>query len=250
MPLNSQGTIQVFSDAVGAASYAYAPQDTGVFLSAIPSGGTALLLPSDPNDGDWYEYEDVDGSCGPSNPIVVTAASETTVQGGASISLIVPYSAGVLRYSSRASNWVFVSSASSAGAVQQIQYGSSTGQALTTSYAPVAGCVLTVDITNTADKVLFWAALGAVGGAEGAGILSWHVVVDPTGADTVVGFGSTSFAADQASVNAGSVAGEITGLSVGTHTIEIAATASVTGLNVGVISSGQANATLLLQVYG
>jgi hypothetical protein len=250
MPLNSQGTIQVFTAVAALAAYGYAPQDTGVFLSAIPSGGIVLTLPDDPNDGDWYEFADVDGSCGPGNPIVVTAGADTTIQGGAALTIINPYSAGVVRYSAGVSNWVFVSRTSASSTDQQTLYGASTGQSITTSFAPVAGCSLSVDVTSTQSKILFWAALSAIGGSEAAGILSWRVVVDPTGADTVVGFNASTFGADQAGVNGGAVAGEITGLAAGTHVIRIEADASVTGLTIGTIGAGQPNANLLLQVIG
>ena len=87
MPLNSQGTIQVFSDAAALATYGFAAQDTGVFLREIPSGGTVLELPDDPNDGDWYEWEDADGSCSSTHPIILTAGDGATIQGAATLTL-------------------------------------------------------------------------------------------------------------------------------------------------------------------
>lgn len=251
MPPNSQGTIQVFSDAIAQASYAYAAQDTGVFLSSIPSGGTALLLPLDPNDGDWYEFEDTDGSCSSTHPIVVTAAEDTTIQGAASITLINPYSAGVLRYSTRASNWVFSSQASASSSLLQTAYGVSTGQAVTESYALVAGCSLTVEVTGPASKILFWAALSAIGTSESAGIVAYKVILDPAGANTTVAYNAVSFAADLAEINAGSVAGEITGLAAGPHVVQLQVTCNVSsGLAIGTLAAAEQNASILLQVIG
>jgi hypothetical protein len=245
MPLNSQTAIQVFSDAVALATYAYAQQDFGVFLREIPSGGTALLLPADPNDGDWYEFEDVDGSCAAGNPIILTAADGTSVLGAATATFALPYSAGVVRYSAKASNWVLYAQAAQGGAITGIQSALSTGSTITTAYSAVTGCSVTLEVTSTKDKFLFWANLTAIGtGSEASGIMSWHVIVDPAGAATVVGFNSTQYAADAAGVNGGAVSGVVTDLSPGTHILRIEAIASAVGLSVGVLGSAQPNGVL------
>jgi hypothetical protein len=250
MPLNSQGTIQVFSDAAALATYAYASQDTGVFLREIPSGGTVLELPASPNDGDWYEWENTDGTCSSTHPIILTAAEGTTVQGGASITYTAPYAAGMVRYSSRASNWVVVSEAGEGVEIQSILAYASTGQTVTGAYVAVAGCIATFDITSATDVVAFWAALNVTAtGSEAAGVLTWKVVLDPAGANTTVGISPTAYAADAASVNGGAVSGVVSDLTPGTHVLELQVIGSLTGvLTIGTIGGGSANATMTVQI--
>jgi hypothetical protein len=250
MPLNSQGTIQVFSDAAMLATYAYASQDTGVFLREIPSGGTVLELPASPNDGDWYEWENTDGTCSSTHPIILTAAEGTTVQGGASITYTAPYAAGMVRYSSRASNWVVVSEAGEGVEIQSILAYASTGQTVTGAYVAVAGCVATFDITSATDVVAFWAALAATGsGSEAAGSINWRAVLDPSGAATVVGFNATVYPADATGVNGGGFSGVISDLTPGTHVLELQVLGSLTGvLTIGTIGAGQPNATMTVQI--
>lgn len=253
MPLNSQGTIQVFSDAANAAVYAYAQQDTGVFLREIPSGGTELELPADPNDGDWYEFADADGTCSSTHPIVLTAGEGATIGGASSLTFTSAFAGGMVRYSSAASNWILVAEAGAGDAIQSItSYNSTGGQAVTTAYVAVAGCIATLKITSTEQTVSFTANLGAVGsGSESAGSLSFRAVLDPAGADTIVGFATNTFAADAVVCNAGAIGGVLTDLSVGTHTLELQVICSeASAMIVGLQSSGQPNAQMTVQVSG
>lgn len=253
MPLNSQGTIQVFSDADALATYAFALQDTGVFLRAIPSGGTVLELPADPNDGDWYEWGDADGSCSSTHPIILTAGEGSTVQSAASVTFTSAFSSGMVRFSSATSNWVVGANAGSGQSIQSINdYASTGGQAVTTSYVAVAGCIATLNITSPRQVVTFSANLGAIGtGSESAGSLSFKAVLDPAGANVQEAFATNPFAADATACNAGAIGGVITDLSVGTHTLELQVICSeASAMTVGLAASGQPNAQLTVQISG
>jgi hypothetical protein len=111
MPANAQDLIQSFAEVVGERSYAYSLQDTGAFLYEIPGAGvgTTLLLPDDPNNGDWYEFADVDGSCASAHPVIIAAGTDATILGGASFSFTTAFCSGRVRYSARTQAWVFVS---------------------------------------------------------------------------------------------------------------------------------------------
>jgi hypothetical protein len=110
MPANAQNLIESFADVEGATRYAYSTQDTGAYLFEIPGGsvGTTLLLPDDPNDGDWYELADVDGSCSSTHPVHVVAGAGATILGGMTYTFTAAFASGKVRYVGRARAWVFI----------------------------------------------------------------------------------------------------------------------------------------------
>jgi hypothetical protein len=79
MPSNSTGTIAIYEDIVGQSTFTFSPQLTGVRASKIPANaglglpGLTVFLPADPSDGDSYEFQDVDGSCGVNNIVFIKA---------------------------------------------------------------------------------------------------------------------------------------------------------------------------------
>lgn len=80
MPKNNTGTIQVATRVVGESLYAFSPEDTFALLSEIPSGGTTVVLPDQPNQGEAYDVVDVDGSCSVGNPIILEASGGLKIQ--------------------------------------------------------------------------------------------------------------------------------------------------------------------------
>lgn len=111
MPANATAIIESFAEVIGETSYDYSTQDTGAYLFAIPGGsvGTTLVLPADPNNGDWYEFADADGSCSSANPVTLAARAGATILGGASVSFTAAFCSGKVRYVARTQNWVFIS---------------------------------------------------------------------------------------------------------------------------------------------
>jgi hypothetical protein len=111
MPANAQNTIESFAEVIGATSYDYSTQDTGAYLFDIPgsSVGTTLVLPAEPNNGDWYEFADADGSCSSTHPVTVAARSGATIVGGASVSFASAFCSAKVRYVARTQAWVFIS---------------------------------------------------------------------------------------------------------------------------------------------
>lgn len=85
MPANSTGTIAVNKDVdtyvatlARGGFYEFSPQDSTVRFSDLPANvasvGLSLVLPDNPSDGDEYEFQVTDGSCGTSNLILASIA--------------------------------------------------------------------------------------------------------------------------------------------------------------------------------
>jgi collagen type I alpha len=100
------------------------------------------------------------------------------------------------------------------------QFGRATGQALTGSAADVTGCVLSVSITSPGQKIIVMGALVAAGsGAEVAGTVSGFLFADAA----VIGVAAADYAASTVNIPVGTMVAEVTGLTVGAHTIKMQA---------------------------
>ena len=88
MPTNSTGTIAIYEDIVGQSLFTFSPQLTGVRATKIPANagpglpGLTVFLPADPSDGDSYELQNPDGSCGINNLIFLEPDPEGTATVG------------------------------------------------------------------------------------------------------------------------------------------------------------------------
>lgn len=107
MPANSTGTIAIVVLVDGKASYAYSPADTLVGVRAIPGGGTTLTLPAAPENGDVYEFSDVDGSCAVANPITLDGNGHT-IRGAAMLAFAQPYSSATVAYVAAVRAWAVI----------------------------------------------------------------------------------------------------------------------------------------------
>jgi hypothetical protein len=154
MPANSLTNIAVVVPVVAAASYHYSLQDGTAAVRAIPGGGTTLVLPGDPNNGDAYEFSDADGSCSPGTPVILTSADGRPVQNAAAVAFTTPFSWAKATFDSEHDEWMLegVGSASQlggAGQFIQIPIGTAAATSSTTSMPP--GAVVTrcaVDVTG------------------------------------------------------------------------------------------------------
>jgi hypothetical protein len=122
MPENSTGQIAIYQDLSAVAKFTFSPQLTGVRLSKIPTGtslvpaGTQAVLPFEPSDGDNYSLEDVDGSCGIDNAMVVfpDPKGTATVGGIGAFPFFQPFAGAKFTFDSAANNWVVALTGNSA----------------------------------------------------------------------------------------------------------------------------------------
>lgn len=107
MPINSTTRIETIVQVAGEASYAFSSQDTLAVCTAIPSGGTAVLLPAAPGAGDTYELADGDGSCSSGSPLTlqVTGAGQS-IQGASSLALDTAFAWARVTFSAALRSWV------------------------------------------------------------------------------------------------------------------------------------------------
>ena len=88
----------------------------------MPGGGTALVLPDNPSDGDYYVWVNPDNSVSAISPLILelSTASITDgilLQGGTSASFTAPGTSGAAVFFDAARGWqLFVSAASSSEA--------------------------------------------------------------------------------------------------------------------------------------
>jgi hypothetical protein len=116
MPANSLGVISVIVHIDKAASYTFSPQDTTALVTNIPfPGGTTLHMPDKAQSGDRFEFC-TDSSCGGTTPLVLDAPPGTTIDGGASVSFVEPFSSAAAVFEENTQTWS-VASKSSAAAV-------------------------------------------------------------------------------------------------------------------------------------
>lgn len=111
---NSLGIVARYAHITALAAYTFSPQDSGVFLAAIPAGtpGTTLNLPAEPNEGDMYSFADTDGSCNEAHFVaLVPAAGGTTVNGGGTHIFAFSRFSGYVVFDAAADNWVLYESA-------------------------------------------------------------------------------------------------------------------------------------------
>jgi hypothetical protein len=108
MAQNSTGRIRTVIPVIAATSYAFSPQDDLAVVSAIPLGGTELVLPEHPSAGDEYSWGDVDGSCSSTRPLTLVAQG-AMVRGGSQLVLNSPFSAGKAVYDAENDTWTIVS---------------------------------------------------------------------------------------------------------------------------------------------
>jgi hypothetical protein len=107
MPVNSTTRIDVVVQVDDEVLYELSPQDTLVVVTAIPTGGTIVALPSDPSSGDYYEAADGDGSCSSTAPLsfAVTGAGQT-IRGSSSFVMTTAYASAGLRYDETSRSWL------------------------------------------------------------------------------------------------------------------------------------------------
>lgn len=117
MPANGlNGVRDNVVQVVNAAAYTFNRTDTYAAVSEVPASGTALLLPTNPQAGDRYEFSCTDGSCSADSPITLETQDRSTIQGEASVSLTQAYAWGVLIYQGGVAapgTWMLYSEASS-----------------------------------------------------------------------------------------------------------------------------------------
>src|SRR5271170_3983136 len=80
------------------AAYSYGRTDTYAAVSSIPGSGTTLNLPANPQAGDRYEFEVVDGSCSLETPVFVQGQNRQTIVGLDTVTFESAYAWGVFVY--------------------------------------------------------------------------------------------------------------------------------------------------------
>ena len=119
MPANSYlGSRAIVVRVNAIAFYPYTRADTFADVVRIPGGGTTLQLPDEPSDGDYYAWNNADGSCAAGSPLTVTLsaaaiAAGVTIQGATSVTYTAPDAAGFVVWFDEEDAWVLFLSASS-----------------------------------------------------------------------------------------------------------------------------------------
>ena len=103
MPANGLDGVRArteHADSVG--SFTFSRSVTYCPVAAVPNveaGGLTLLLPDGPpQEGDWYEFACVDGSCNVDNPIVVQSQDGTKIIGLDSVTFTNAFAWGILTF--------------------------------------------------------------------------------------------------------------------------------------------------------
>jgi hypothetical protein len=205
MPSNSTGTIAIYEDIVGQRTLTFSPQLTGVRASKIPLNtgpglaGLTVFLPADPSDGDSYELQDTDGSCGINNLIFLKPdpAGTATVGRLPFFAFIFPSQGARATFDAEANDWALELNAN--GLFSLLSTISGTGGA--------GGNVHPADLTSgtTSPAILFAFQLSPKAG--GLFFLSFSLEFELSAPDTVT-------IAIESAGNATSVSG---GTNVGTN---------------------------------
>jgi|SRR5208337_1614466 len=108
MPKNSYlGQRNVNPDVSDVSSHAFAPTESFAQVRNIPSGGTALILPPNPSNGEWYGFFNPDGSASPSNPLILEVENGTgqEIAGQTSLTFPTAYQWGVAIFNDVSNTW-------------------------------------------------------------------------------------------------------------------------------------------------
>lgn len=141
MPKNSTNQIAVLVEVVDASSYEYSLADDFASCRQIPTGGTMLSLPDDPNTGDSYGFGDADGTCSDTHPLILLASTGTTIRGDDTFSATAAYSAGRVEFDGNSASWIVTSeTVASGGGGGGPDFGS--WQIVTEGFAVTAGAYL------------------------------------------------------------------------------------------------------------
>ena len=117
MPANSfLGQRAIVRNVVDEASYEFDRTVTTADVEVIPSGGTILLLPEDPNDADFYAWCNTDGSCGTATPITLQPQGDARMQGGATSAVFsAGFASGYVAFIAKANKWAIFNTSPSSG---------------------------------------------------------------------------------------------------------------------------------------
>lgn len=109
MPANSfSGTRIIVADVDALDGYGFARTDAIANVRNVPGleVGTTLNLPPRPEDGEWYAFQNSDGSCSPASPIRLVATGGNIVSGGTSgFDFVTPFAWCVATYSTKTAAW-------------------------------------------------------------------------------------------------------------------------------------------------
>jgi hypothetical protein len=108
MPANSPGLISVIADVAASARYAFSLEDDWAAVTQIPKGGTALVLRSNPSDGDNFGFFDGDGSCSVTSPVTVSAEDGKPINRAISVLFNTPNAASRFVFSERLKGWTML----------------------------------------------------------------------------------------------------------------------------------------------
>ena len=126
------------------ADYTFGRTDTYAAVSAVPLSGTILKLPTNPQEGDRYEFQCTDGSCSNTNQIFLETQDSTTIQGRGSVAFDTGYAWGVATYqggTAAPGSWMLYSSSPGASASANRAYTNANSYPPT---APTAGASLII----------------------------------------------------------------------------------------------------------
>jgi hypothetical protein len=235
MPANNTTQIFVGVPVVALAAYSFSPQDSIALLEQIPAGsGTTLTLPTAQAVGEWYEFSDVDGSCAPTHPIILSSSPPQTIHGGTSIVFTSPFAWARLVW---AGNGWAVQSGSGSATPALVGTASSTGNAIAVggAFASIlAAPVVVPAVSGGADSAIVTAAGYFVVSAAGTASVDVQIFVD--GVAVATAFKIITMAAS--SSNDWSLVAKVP-LTAGPHTIDIQAEQT---LGAGAITADRTNA--------